>query len=78
MIWGGKRCHETSLYVLDEKFEELQSMKATLEHLVHCCHGDDRPDCPIIDSLAQGAPAEPTQNARLELGVVAAPQRLKR
>ena len=28
-------------------------MKATLEHLVHCCHGDDRPDCPIIDSLAQ-------------------------
>ena len=27
-------------------------MKATLEHLVHCCHGDDRPDCPIIDSLA--------------------------
>ena len=38
---------------LDEKLEELQSMKATLEHLVHCCHGDDRPDCPIIDSLAQ-------------------------
>jgi hypothetical protein len=21
-------------------------MKATLEHLVDCCHGDDRPDCP--------------------------------
>jgi MerR family copper efflux transcriptional regulator len=38
---------------LDEKLEELQSMKATLEHLVHCCHGDDRPDCPIIESLAQ-------------------------
>jgi len=19
---------------------------------VHCCHGDDRPDCPIIESLA--------------------------
>ena len=38
---------------LDEKLEELQAMKATLEHLVHCCHGDDRPDCPIIDSLAQ-------------------------
>lgn len=53
-------------------------MKATLEHLVHCCHGDDRPDCPIIDSLAQGAPAEPTQNARLESRAVAAPQRLKR
>ena len=37
---------------LDEKLKELQSMKATLEHLVHCCHGDDRPDCPIIDTLA--------------------------
>ncbi|MBL8307602.1 MAG: Cu(I)-responsive transcriptional regulator [Rubrivivax sp.] len=38
---------------LDEKLGELRAMKATLEHLVHCCHGDDRPDCPIIDSLAQ-------------------------
>lgn len=38
---------------LDEKLAELQAMKATLEHLVHCCRGDDRPDCPIIDSLAQ-------------------------
>jgi MerR family copper efflux transcriptional regulator len=37
---------------LDEKLKELHAMKATLEHLVHCCHGDDRPDCPIIDSLA--------------------------
>ena len=37
---------------LDAKLHELQAMKATLEHLVHCCHGDDRPDCPIIDSLA--------------------------
>ena len=37
---------------LDAKLQELHAMKATLEHLVHCCHGDDRPDCPIIDSLA--------------------------
>jgi MerR family copper efflux transcriptional regulator len=36
---------------LDAKLKQLQAMKATLEHLVHCCHGDDRPDCPIIDSL---------------------------
>ena len=49
---------------LDEKLEELQSMKATLEHLVHCCHGDDRPDCPIIDSLAQERREEPTQKVR--------------
>jgi MerR family copper efflux transcriptional regulator len=38
---------------LDEKLKEIQAMKATLEHLVHCCHGDDRPDCPIIDTLAR-------------------------
>lgn len=40
---------------LDAKLKELQAMKATLEHLVHCCHGDDRPDCPIIENLAQDA-----------------------
>jgi MerR family copper efflux transcriptional regulator len=27
-------------------------MKATIEHLVHCCKGDERPDCPILDNLA--------------------------
>ena len=37
---------------LEAKLKELQAMKATLEHLVQCCHGDDRPDCPIIDTLA--------------------------
>jgi Cu(I)-responsive transcriptional regulator len=37
---------------LDAKVAELQAMKATLEHLAHCCHGDDRPDCPILDTLA--------------------------
>ncbi len=42
---------------LEAKLQELQAMKATLEHLVHCCHGDDRPDCPIIETLAREAPA---------------------
>ena len=37
---------------LDEKLSELQAMKVTLEHLVHCCQGDERPDCPIISTLA--------------------------
>lgn len=37
---------------LDQKLKDLQAMRATLAHLVHCCHGDDRPDCPILDSLA--------------------------
>ena len=38
---------------LEQKAQELLAMKSTLEHLVNCCHGDDRPECPIIDSLAE-------------------------
>ena len=34
------------------KLAELQAIKATLAHLVHCCHGDGRPQCPILDRLA--------------------------
>jgi MerR family copper efflux transcriptional regulator len=37
---------------LDVKMHEMAQMRATLEHLVSCCHGDDRPDCPILDELA--------------------------
>ena len=37
---------------LDERIAVLQGMRRTLEHLVHCCHGDGRPDCPILDDLA--------------------------
>ena len=37
---------------LEQKSKDILAMKATLEHLVHCCNGDDRPDCPIIDTLA--------------------------
>lgn len=37
---------------LDAKIAEMQAMKATLERLVKHCHGDDRPDCPILDGLA--------------------------
>jgi len=40
---------------LERKVRELQAMKATLEHLAHCCRGDERPDCPILDSLAGDA-----------------------
>lgn len=39
---------------LEEKAQELLAMKAALAHLVSRCRGDDRPDCPIIDSLAAG------------------------
>ena len=38
---------------LDDKIKELQAMKATLEQLACHCHGDDRPDCPILEGLAR-------------------------
>lgn len=38
---------------MEQKIEELQTMVKTLRHLARNCHGDQRPDCPIIDSLAQ-------------------------
>jgi Cu(I)-responsive transcriptional regulator len=37
---------------LDRRIAELQEMRRTLEHLVHHCRGDQRPDCPILDDLA--------------------------
>lgn len=47
-----KALAQAHLDEIDQKLRELQAMKATLAHLVDCCAGDDRPDCPIIDSLA--------------------------
>jgi MerR family transcriptional regulator, copper efflux regulator len=44
---------------LQTKIEELASMQRTLEHLVACCAGDDRPDCPIIDDLSASIDAHP-------------------
>ena len=41
---------------LESKIAALEEMRATLKHLVHCCEGDHRPDCPIIESLAGAAP----------------------
>ena len=39
---------------IDRKIAELQGLRATLGRLVSRCHGDDRPDCPILDDLAAG------------------------
>jgi Cu(I)-responsive transcriptional regulator len=41
---------------LDRRIEDLRRMKATLEHLAGHCHGDDRPECPILEELAGTSP----------------------
>ena len=38
---------------LDRRISEMAAMKRTLESLAACCHGDERPDCPILDELAE-------------------------
>ena len=38
---------------LNGKITELKAMVDTLEHLAKHCHGDHRPDCPILDDLSQ-------------------------
>jgi Cu(I)-responsive transcriptional regulator len=37
---------------LEQKITQMQAMKAELEKLAHCCHGDQRPECPILDGLS--------------------------
>jgi Cu(I)-responsive transcriptional regulator len=37
---------------LDRKLAELEEMRRTLASLVRSCHGDSRPECPILDDLA--------------------------
>ncbi|WP_354004377.1 Cu(I)-responsive transcriptional regulator [Ramlibacter pallidus] len=37
---------------LAQRIQAMQEMQRTLQHLIHCCHGDDRPECPILEALA--------------------------
>ena len=43
---------ESHLSAIEGKIANLQSMRDTLQHLIHGCHGDERPDCPILDELS--------------------------
>jgi Cu(I)-responsive transcriptional regulator len=57
---------------LRAKMREIEAITDTLLHLAEHCHGDDRPDCPIIHGLAQGdAPASPVARRRKRLNALA-------
>ena len=47
-----KAIAEAHLARIDHKLAELKTLRDALTTLVHACHGDHRPDCPIIDDLA--------------------------
>lgn len=38
---------------LEQRIRAMQEMQQTLHHLIHCCHGDERPECPILEELAK-------------------------
>lgn len=46
-----KRLAQRHIAELETKIQGLQDMAQTLSKLVNACHGDDRPHCPILESL---------------------------
>ena len=63
-LWGNRRRASADVKELalkhvgelDAKIAEMQAMRRTLVDLAEHCHGDHRPDCPILDDLAGSAP----------------------
>jgi Cu(I)-responsive transcriptional regulator len=64
-LWGDrgrasaevKRLALAHVEALEAKARDLSAMAATLRHLAAHCHGDERPECPILEELAGEAPA---------------------
>jgi MerR family copper efflux transcriptional regulator len=53
-----KRLALAHIAELDRKISELQAMRSALAHLARNCHGDSRPDCPILDDLGRAGDAQ--------------------
>ena len=47
-----KRIAQQHVQDLSERIAAMQAMQRTLQDLLQHCHGDERPDCPILDDLA--------------------------
>ena len=52
-----KKLALTHVATLEAKIAEMQEMAAALKHLAQNCHGDERPDCPILVGLASDSAA---------------------
>lgn len=68
-LWGDRGRHSSDVkklarqYIneLDQDIGKLQAIRDELQQLADCCHGDNDPECPILDGLASG----PTGDTRL-------------
>ena len=49
-----RRVAQAHLQDLESRIAEMQAMAGSLRELVTHCHGDSRPDCPILDGLGAG------------------------
>ena len=47
-----KSMAQSKLQEIDPKITELRELQHTLQHLVAHCHGDQRPDCPILENMS--------------------------
>ena len=62
-LWQNRRRASTNVRRIAQKHADelaqrinaMQAMQDTLAHLIACCHGDERPDCPILDDLSGAA-----------------------
>jgi Cu(I)-responsive transcriptional regulator len=48
-----KRIAQQHVDELAQRIEAMQDMQRSLRQLLHHCHGDERPECPILDDLAR-------------------------
>jgi Cu(I)-responsive transcriptional regulator len=49
-----RRIAQRHIADLEQRLAEMEQMRRTLQQLVSCCAGDERPDCPILDELELG------------------------
>ena len=47
-----KQIAQAHIDSLSERIAAMQAMQRSLQSLVQCCQGNDRPECPILDDLA--------------------------
>ena len=60
-LWQNRRRASASVRRIAERHADelaariaaMEEMQKTLRHLIHCCHGDARPECPILEDLAR-------------------------
>ncbi len=58
-----KRIAEDHIARIGARIAALETMRSSLQDLSRRCHGDDRPDCPILEELASDGPGESARDA---------------